>query len=380
MSGRARRTAIVVGAGAWGLPTASQLALRGHDVTLVDRYGVANRLSSSPGPTRVWRHADTAPVLCRLGLRSVGAMDRLAARSGVEVYRTVGVLWRHHDPTGLVTTLLEEDVDHVEVDAADVGRWLPGLLPDERPAVWTPLGGCVLAAASMAAQARLFGEAGGRLLRDEVLGIDAARGTVDLRDAGRLTADVVVVAPGPGAVALLPWLGIRLPLVPRLEQVVHFGSPDAPHRYDDLPCLFEGEYGASPGFYSMPTPGLGYKIGLDVPVRGWTPDDLDRTPSRSHTDATTAEAARLGFITDPVLDAQVCSWTDSPDGLFVVDRVDRVVLACGDSGAGFKFSALMGEVLADLAEGGEPDDDVAALGLGRFDRPSPPTRRAGHFL
>lgn len=375
------RTAIVVGAGAWGLPAAAQLALRGHEVTLVDRYGVANPLSSSPGPTRVWRHADTKPVLCRLGLRSVGAMDRLAERAGHEVYRQVGVLWRDHDPSRLLATLRAEGVEHVEVEPPDVGRWLPHLRPDERPAVWTPLGGCVLAAASMAAQEQVFRAAGGRVVLDEVADVDAARGTVDLREGGRIAAHVVVVAPGPGAVALLPMLGVDLPLAPRLEQVVHFGSADAPHRYDDVPCLFEGEYAASPGFYSMPTPGRGYKIGLDDPIRDWTPADLDRTPSAERTDATATEAARLGFITDPVLDAQVCSWTDSPDGLFVVDRIDRVVLACGDSGAGFKFSALMGEILADLAEGRDPDDDVASLGLGRFVGPvSPPTRSGGHFI
>jgi sarcosine oxidase len=379
MTGPNTPTAIVIGAGAWGLPAAAQLALRGHEVTLVDRYGVANPLSSSPGPTRIWRHADATPILCRLGLRSVGAMDRLAARSGTEVYRKVGVLWRDHDPSRLLATLRGEAVDHVEVEAADVGRWLPGLVPDERPAVWTPLGGSVLAAASMTAQEQLFSAAGGRLVRDEVVGLDAARGTVELRDGGRMTADVVVVAPGPGAVALLPMLGLDLALTPHLEQVVHFGSPDAPHRYDDLPCLFEGEYGVSPGFYAMPTPGHGYKIGLDVPVRDWTPDDLDRTPSQERTDATAVEAARLGFLPDGVLDAQICSWTDSPDRLFVIDRIDRVVLACGDSGAGFKFSALMGEVLADLAEEVEPDADIASLGLARFERPTPGLRRTDHF-
>jgi glycine/D-amino acid oxidase-like deaminating enzyme len=42
------------------------------------------------------------------------------------------------------------------------------------------------------------------------------------------------------------------------------------------------------------------------------------------------------------------------------------VLACGDSGTGFKFSALMGELLADLAEGAGPDPDVAAFSIARF--------------
>ena len=41
-------------------------------------------------------------------------------------------------------------------------------------------------------------------------------------------------------------------------------------------------------------------------------------------------------------------------------------MAAGDSGEGFKYSALMGPVLADLAEGIPPDDDVASFGLARF--------------
>jgi sarcosine oxidase len=65
--------------------------------------------------------------------------------------------------------------------------------------------------------------------------------------------------------------------------------------------------------------------------------------------------------------AQVCCWTESPDNRFVIDRLDGgVVLACGDAGEGFKFSALMGEVLADLAEDRPVDADVASFGLARF--------------
>jgi sarcosine oxidase len=64
----------------------------------------------------------------------------------------------------------------------------------------------------------------------------------------------------------------------------------------------------------------------------------------------------------------VCSWTDSPDGRFVIDTLadGRIVLACGDSGEGFKFSALMGLALADLAEGRTDDPDIVPFGLHRF--------------
>lgn len=376
--------AIVVGAGAWGLPAAAQLARRGHEVTLVDRYGPANALSSSPGPTRVWRYADPDPLLVRLGRRSRGAMDRLAAESGVETYRRVGLLWRDPEAVpALAAVLVEEGVDHELVLPTAVSERIPGLVPDERPAVWTPDAGCVLAAASLAAQLSLFRQAGGRqVMGRSVVELDPRDARVGLDDGSELSADVVVLAPGPGAVELLPLLGIDLELRPYAEQVVHFGDPERPAAYDDVPCLFDGPTDGQPGFYSMPTPGLGYKIGLNEHLRSVGPDDLDRTPDPDRTEQTRRRASGLGFLETRVLDAQVCVWTESPDHRFVVDRIDSVVLACGDSGAGFKFSALMGELLADLAEEATlPSDlaaDVAALGLARDGlRASRPPRASG---
>lgn len=190
----------VIGAGAWGLPAAAELARRGHEVTVVDRYGVGNDRSSSRGPTRLWRLADPDPVRVRLSRRG------LAGRAGV---------------------------------------------------------------------------------------------------------------------------------------------------------------------YGMPTPGRGYKMGLDAPLRPLAAGDDDRTPDAPRT-AQLGERMRALFPgSDPaVVDEQVCTWTDSPDGDFVIDRIgDGVVLACGDSGdsgEGFKYSALMGEVLADLAEGRPADADVARCGLARL--------------
>ena len=42
------------------------------------------------------------------------------------------------------------------------------------------------------------------------------------------------------------------------------------------------------------------------------------------------------------------------------------MLACGDSGEGFKFSALLGELLADRVEGLAPDADIASFGRQRL--------------
>jgi glycine/D-amino acid oxidase-like deaminating enzyme len=225
----------------------------------------------------------------------------------------------------------------------------------------------VLAAASLAAQARLFEAAGGTTVTGiEVMHVDIRTTGVRLRcrDGSALDADSVVLAPGPGAGRLLECVGVDLPLRPVLEQVVHVGGPGD----GDLPCLYDGPAADQPGMYAMPTPGLGYKVGLDQQLRELVDGDVDRTPD----DALTAMAVErvrrdLTSVRPEAVDAQVCSWTESPDHRFVIDVLPGgIVLACGDSGEGFKFSALMGILLADLATGGRPDADVASFGLQRF--------------
>src|SRR3954453_16910070 len=369
---------LVVGAGAWGLPAAAELARRGHRVTLVDRYGPANLLSSSPGPTRLWRLTHPDAVRVRLALRSLEAMERLSSLAGEEVCLGRGLVWRDAAAGvgDVVEALAGEGVAHEVLDAGDVGRHLPGLRPDSRPAVWTTEGGPVLAAVSLAAQQRLFGAAGGGL----VVGRQVAEVTpvaagvrVVLDDGSVLDADAAVLAPGPGAVRLLDGLGVRLVLRPRLEQVVHLGAPGDPGAMDGLACLVDCPWFADdgtevPNLYAMPTPGRGYKVGIDRPLRDLADGDLDRTPS-APTTAQITERVRLDITGVPAvpLDAQAHSWTRSPDRRFVLDTPPGgIVLACGDSGEGFKFSALMGPVLAALAEGRPPDADVASFSLARF--------------
>ncbi len=373
---------VVVGAGAWGLPAAAELARRGHAVTLLDRFGPANPLQSSPGPTRLWRltHPDRARV--RLALRSVEAMERLERLSGRTVHLRRGLLWRDREgPAGsggladVVSALAAEGVGHELVDAADVGRLVPALRPDDRPAVWSDVAGPVLAAASMQAQLALFEDAGGVLERARVEHVEAvpAGVRVDLAGGESRTADVAVLAPGPGTAALLAGLGVTLRLRPRLEQVVHLGDPADPAATDGYPCLVDRPHVADdgsevPNVYAMPTPGRGYKVGLDLPLRDLAEGDVDRTPDDGVTAAITRYVrGHLPGVPPQALDAQVCSWTESPDGRFVLDTLPGgIVLACGDSGEGFKFSALMGPLLADLAEGRPADADVAAFTLGRF--------------
>jgi len=365
---------VVVGAGAWGLPAAAELARRRHDVTLLDAHAPGSEYGSSSGPSRLWRLSHPDRVRVRLARRAVDAWRRLESRSGEELLLRRGLLWR--DPGSgaqVCDALAAEGVAFTAVAAADVGRFLPGLRASGVDAVWQADAGPIRAERGLAVQLAAFHDAGGDLrvgVRATDVEVSEASVTVATDRGGGLVADVVVLAPGPGAVELLPRLGIRLALSPVLEQVTYLVGRAG---WEDMPCWYEGEHDGKPSLYAMPTPGFGYKVGIDRPLRELRPDDLDRRPDpaveASIVQRVAADLGQPGALVDAVaLSSQVCSWTDSPDGRFVLDRVmgGRVVLACGDSGEGFKFSALMGEVLADLAEGAAADPDVASFGLSRF--------------
>ena len=93
----------------------------------------------------------------------------------------------------------------------------------------------------------------------------------------------------------------------------------------------------------------------------------DRTPDAGRVAVTEDWVAEnLPALVPRSLHAELCTWTDTPDLDFVVDRVGDVVVACGDSGQAFKFLPWFGEVLSDLAEGRAVPDDVAPLALSRF--------------
>lgn len=356
---------IVVGAGAWGLPAAFQLRERGYRVTLIERFDAGNPYASSGGSTRLWRLADTQAWRMEAMQTGIAAMERLGARLGNPVFRRTGLLWRDDLSLPQVRAALDALGQPYEVVASEnVGEVFPGLRPDGRAGIFVEEAGVVHADVLLRATRQAFIAAGGKYLpHTRVTRIDAHPTHADVRlaDGEVVSADQVLVTAGPGTTELLEGLGLRLPLQPYIEQVVYVGDPGLTPPAPDLPGFVDCPTSDEPGIYAMPNGDAGYKLGLDLPLRtldhGTLGDDLDRSARAERTEQLRARVARdLTALTPRVLATQVCTWTDSGDGDFTIGRVHpSVVLACGDSGEGFKYSAFMGEYLADLIEEVRPD-------------------------
>lgn len=369
---------VVVGLGVMGLSAARELAARGHEVVALDRAEVGSRWASSSGATRIYRLAHPERSMVRLARWNHELWAALESAAGTPLRLQRGLLWRGGLTAEVAASLAAEAVEHEVLDARRQADLFPELRwRADAAALWQPEAGVVLAAESLHATARLFERAGGRLLTGttvlDILQQPSGVQVVAETRGERVTfdADRVVLAAGPWAGAMLEALGVDVSLVPFLEQITYVrGGTDVP--WESRPCLVDipAEAGSF-GFYAMPTPGIGYKVGIDDPIRGFDADQDDRSPVAER-ERETVERVRLelpDFDATPIR-SEVCAWTESDDDLFVLDRVGDVVFGCGDSGQGFKFLPMFGQVLADLAEErplpGDVADDVRSLGVGRF--------------
>ncbi|WP_439649273.1 NAD(P)/FAD-dependent oxidoreductase [Leucobacter edaphi] len=358
---------VVVGGGAWGLPAALRLQDQGFSVTLVERFEPGGPFASNGGSTRLWRLADTQVWRARAMLDTLRALERLSDRLGEPVFRRTGLVWRDDVSLPRVEAALRSiDQPVVRIPADDVGDHFPGLRPDGRDALWVEEAGVVLPEVVLGKSLTAFLAAGGEFrAQTRVTRIEPGDRTalVHVEGGEPIEAEQVLLAAGPGTAELLPGLGLSLPLKPYIEQVVALGDPAAHPPAPELPGLVDCPIGDEPGIYAMPNGPLGYKVGLDLPLRaladGTLGDDLERDVRLERSELIRARIARdIASIVPEVVTAQVCTWTDSGDGDFIIGRVaPTVVLACGDSGEGFKYTAFMGEYLADLVSGGPGDEE-----------------------
>jgi sarcosine oxidase len=68
----------------------------------------------------------------------------------------------------------------------------------------------------------------------------------------------------------------------------------------------------------------------------------------------------------PTLSMQTCLFTNTLDERFILDFLGRVIIGSPCSGHGFKFSSVVGEILADLAGKCETTHDIALHGFERL--------------
>ncbi len=364
-----RYDVIVVGAGAMGSAAAWWLARRGHRVLVADQYEAGHVRGSSHGASRIFRLGYAQPEYAGMALEARGLWRELEEASGERLLDPAGAVdyGRREEMEPICRVLSQCGVRYEVLGPGAAARRWPGMRFDG-DAVYQPDGACIRADLVLRALHKGIREHGGDLRAG--LGpasIEVQADGVRVRAAGlAASAPVAVVAAGPWAAETLAGLVPLPPLTVTCEQVFYFQPARAGCPW---PCFI---YRGDPPRFGLGTPGRGIKVGEHHTGPVVTAD------TRSF-DAEPAGRDRvIGFVRDrlPGLDPrpvsfETCLYTSTPSEDFVVDRHGSIVVAAGFSGHGFKFTPLIGRLLADMADGRR-----AAPELFRLSRPAAPVRRA----
>lgn len=369
--------AIVVGAGVMGCASAYQLARRGRRVLVLEQFAVGHERGSSHGHSRIIRLAYDFPDYVRLARAAYPLWRELEQESGAALLLTTGGLdvALPDTPTFTATraSLAAAGAPFEDLDRAAIAARFPQFqLPDDAVGIYQPDAGILHASACVAAlaeQARRHGA----VFREQEPALQlapAGAGVVVRSAAASYAADRLIVTAGSWARPLLLQIGLDLPLAVSKEQVAFFRPHDpAPFEPGRFPVFIH--HGAeSWSGYGFPIFGLpGVKVAQHGGGPIVAPADEDRAPVAERLDALRAYVAQLlPQAAGEIIFTQTCRYTSTPDGHFIIDRHPahpQIVVGSPCSGHGFKFGALIGAILADLAERGATEHPIGLFGLGR---------------
>ncbi len=335
---------IVVGAGINGITAAIELKKRGHKVVLVDPGPLPHPLAASTDISKAVRAAYGADAeYTALAERSIPLWRKWNEEFAVELYHEVGRrghriermnsarLWKRFPAWN--AQLYQDGVLELEAGYAESARVVAVL---------------IARAKSLGVELR----EGARFSEldesdDRVIGIVLDNGE-------RISGDIVVMAVG-------AWTPYVLPFTRKFFRAT--GQPVF-HLKPRQPELFAPErfpvFGAdisTTGYYGFPLSREGVvKIANHGLGREMSPESSERAVT-SEEEKNLREFLSITFpaLADaPIVYTRICLYCDTNDGHFwITPDPERpgLIIAAGDCGHGFKFAPVLGEIIADAAEG-----------------------------
>lgn len=375
--------AAVVGLGIHGAAAVRELARRGLRTIGLDRAAVPNPAGSSAGRTRITREAYFEhPLYVPLVQRAAELWHDLEELTGTVLLRRTGAVYAGPPDGVLIEGVLrsarQHGLEHELVDGEDLHRRVPALQPmSGHVAVLEPAAGVLMAEAGVRTLVRQA-EGYGAVIRTgaEVVAWEAVGDDVVVQFPGAtVRARQVLFAAGPRLNALLAARRGADPLVLPLtveRQLPHWFAPELNRQAFGPGALPVTLLEFDPGrfLYTLPDLGHGIKAGLHHEGRTVGPEGVDTMITLAEETALRSRVeAWLPGATERLLDAQVCLYTNTPDGHFIIDRHpghDNVHIVSACSGHGFKFGPAIGEAVADRMVEGATWFDTAPFALGRF--------------
>lgn len=360
-----------------GMSAGYHLAKRGMSVLLIDAFDPPHEEGSHHGEPRLIRHAyggDATYV--SMALRAHALWQELEQLTGTTLLVPSGVLnMGASDVYPFEERLAYASLFKLPVEllsAADIAYRWPGIrLPEHYRGLYEPKAGYLFSERCVGACRALAVEHGAAILPyTKAESVQVSPDHVSIRTSnGVFHAEQVILSAGAWFKTLERF--VELPIRPVRKAVAWFEADEALYDTSVFPgfTLADDEG----GYYGFPSiGGSGVKIGRHDTGAAWRPGEALEPFGAYPEDEGDLRAALGKFLPQAagrLLRGAVCKYEITPDEHFIIDRhpaYSNVLLAGGFSGHGFKFSIVVGEILADLIAGHKPRHDLTPFTLSRF--------------
>jgi monomeric sarcosine oxidase len=355
-----RSRLLVIGCGAIGAATAYYAKQMNVNVKVLAMGGLNIPLNASSDYQRAFRFSYAADRKYVAWARAALPLWREIEReSGQQLLDMCGMLFLGHGDTSYAMQSYRT--------LSDMGEAVELLDPQQIAARWPQFnatalelgvldhnGGFVAAQQAVKAMVRLSQKHSATVIKERAVNISERDGEVRVKSADGEThfADFVVVAVN-GWVNKL--LGVNY--VSNTQQpVMYFDANETQHSY--APAAFPVFADLDAGYYGFPSYTLD-AVKVANHNKG-LPIDPDVRGSLAPAAVADMRQWLAQFIPElanrPMIHSRVCFYDNSTDDDFILDHLpgsERIVVACGFSGHGFKFAPIIGKTLATLAIKGE---------------------------
>lgn len=367
---------IVVGLGAMGSAAAHAITRRGLRVLGLEQFEIAHDRGSSHGRSRVIRKAyfeDSRYV--PLLHRAYDMWRELEQAAGVELMRLNGCLnigpAGHECIVGARGSAEQHGLAHEVLDADEIHRRWPGLCPgDDDIGIYEAEGGFLIPERAVRVQVDLARAGGAVIHTGEAVRKWSATSTgVSVEtDDRRYSGGQLIITAG----AWLAEVAAELDLPLSVErQVQTWFEPKVAGIFtaDRMPAFIH--FLRDRAYYGIPMrEAEGMKVARHHGGQITTADAINRQVTKEdEADVRRYLARHLPDADGPLIAAEVCMYTNTPDDHFILDRhphFSNVLIVGGFSGHGFKFSPVVGAMLAEMVNEFRADEGIELFSLRRF--------------
>ncbi len=376
---------IIVGLGSMGSSTLYHLSTRGFKVLGVDRYQVPHDKGSHTGQSRLIRkayyeHPDYVPLL----FRAYENWNEIEEVSGTSLYYETGILYmgraNHPIISGMRYSAGKYDIPIEDLSSNEAFRRHTQFnIPSDYDILIEKEAGFVTPEKAIEVCIQLSQKNGAHIISGEaVKEWELINQVIHVHTLTQTyTTRKLVLATGAYTPALSTFLKPKLKVT---KQWLAWYLPEEPETFTlgNFPCWCvaheedEGIYYGFPMLDQKQHPGpKGIKIAHHSPGKETNPEeDRESSTEKEQEKLTQFLTTYLPGKIATITALRSCYYTYSPDEHFIIDFVpesdNKILIAAGFSGHGFKFASVIGEALADLAIKGKTDLPIHFLGLDRF--------------